>query len=315
MAACDAMTIMRDGRWIATVEAAETTAEDLADRMVGQEVDGEVESGGLARDPRADSPRGAGSFGGSGEPRLVVTDLLVVEGASSAGPTANGGVSLSLRPGDILGVAGVAGNGQVELAEALAGCREAQGSFVLDGVDLIGRRTAEWLDSGVVYVPEDRQRDGILPGAGITENLVLGSQRRRSRRGLINWSEARARAVQAIDEFHIKAPGPATPCGQLSGGNLQRVILARAFAHDPKVLVLHNPTRGLDLGSTAFVFDRVRRAAANGCTVIVISEDLDEVLALADRVRVIYAGRLVGDMAKGETDPYELGRLMTGVGA
>ena len=120
--------------------------------------------------------------------------------------------------------------------------------------------------------------------------------------------------MQAIDEFNVKTPSAATPCGQLSGGNIQRVILARAFSHDPQVLLLHNPTRGLDIASTTFVYDRVRRAAAAGCVVIVISEDLDEVIALADRVQVVYAGRLVGDVPRGATDPYALGRLMTGVG-
>lgn len=315
MAVCDAMTIMRDGRWVATVDAADTTADDLAARMVGAasapEDDavkvalGEAEVGGATLDvPEVE-----------GQERLVVSGLTVAGPGGSAGPALVDDVSLTLRRGEILGIAGVAGNGQVELAEALTGCRAAAGSFVLDGVDLAGRPTSEWLDAGVVYVPEDRQRDGILPGAGITENLVLGSHRRRARRGLIGWGEARAEAVTAIEEFNVKTPSASTPCGQLSGGNIQRVILARAFAHRPKVLLLHNPTRGLDIASTRFVYDRVRRAAADGCVVIVISEDLDEVIALADRVRVVYSGRLVGDVARGATDPYELGRLMTGVGA
>lgn len=312
MAVCDAMTIMRDGRWVATVDAADTSTDDLAARMVGTaaaEDDavkvalGEAEVGETVLDvPEVE-----------GQERLVVSGLTVA-GASGA-PALVDDVTLTLRRGEILGIAGVAGNGQVELAEALTGCRSAAGSFVLDGTDLAGRRTADWLDAGVVYVPEDRQRDGILPGAGITENLVLGSHRRRARRGLISWRDARAEAVTAIEEFSVKTPSASTPCGQLSGGNIQRVILARAFAHHPKVLLLHNPTRGLDIASTRFVYDRVRRAAAEGCVVIVISEDLDEVIALADRVKVVYSGRLVGDVARGATDPYELGRLMTGVGA
>jgi simple sugar transport system ATP-binding protein len=203
----------------------------------------------------------------------------------------------------------------VELAEALTGARPAKGSLTLDGTELVGRPTAAWLRSGVVYVPEDRQRDGILPGGDITENLVLGAHRGRGRLGLIDWSEARTQAVHAIEAYNVKTPSAATACGQLSGGNIQRVILARAFAHEPQLLLLHNPTRGLDLASTRFVYDRVREAAERGCVVIVISEDLDEVIALGDRVRVVYAGRLVGDFARGHTDPYELGRLMTGVGA
>ena len=314
MAVCDAMTIMRDGRWVATLDAGDTTADDLADRMVGAAASddetirvalGEAEVGGATLDvPAAES-----------EVRLTVSGLTVANPGGSASPALVDDVSLTLHRGEILGIAGVAGNGQVELAEALTGCRPASGSFVLDGTDLAGRPTADWLHAGVVYVPEDRQRDGILPGAGITENLVLGSQRRRSSGGFINWSQARSEAVRAIDEFSVKTPSAATPCGQLSGGNIQRVILARAFAHQPQVLLLHNPTRGLDIASTTFVYERVRRAAAAGCVVIVISEDLDEVIALADRVRVVYSGRLVGDVSRGSTDPYELGRLMTGVGA
>jgi general nucleoside transport system ATP-binding protein len=314
MAVCDAMTIMRDGRWIATLDAADTTADDLADRMVGSASSddetvrvalGEAEVGEAMLDvPVTES-----------EVRLRVTGLTVANPGGSTSPALVDDVSMTLHRGEILGIAGVAGNGQVELAEALTGCRAASGSFVLDGTDLAGRPTADWLAAGVVYVPEDRQRDGILPGAGITENLVLGSHRRRASAGLINWSQARSEAVRAIDEFNVKTPSAATPCGQLSGGNIQRVILARAFAHRPQVLLLHNPTRGLDIASTRFVYERVRRAAADGCVVLVISEDLDEVIALADRVRVVYSGRLVGDVPRGSTDAYELGRLMTGVGA
>ncbi len=331
MAVCDAMTIMRDGRWIATVDARDTTADDLAARMVGAAASadddavkvalGEAEVGEATLDlPDVDTSTD-GADGTEGTGRTEGAERLVVSGLTVQGPGGVGSkalvddVSIALHPGEILGIAGVAGNGQVELAEALTGCRSAAGSFVLDGTDLAGRPTADWLGAGVVYVPEDRQRDGILPGAGITENLVLGSHRRRARGGLINWGEARAEAVAAIEEFSVKTPSASTPCGQLSGGNIQRVILARAFAHRPKVLLLHNPTRGLDIASTAFVYDRVRRAAAEGCVVIVISEDLDEVIALADRVKVVYSGRLVGDVARGATDPYELGRLMTGVGA
>ncbi|WP_392543797.1 ABC transporter ATP-binding protein [Oryzobacter telluris] len=323
MAVCDAMTIMRDGQWVATVDAAQTTADDLASRMVGSAADadddtvklalGEVEVG----EATIDTPHATGTDAEDADAAegLVVRGLTVQGPGGATGPALVDDVSITLRRGEILGIAGVAGNGQVELAEALTGCRSAAGSFVLDGTDLAGRSTADWLDAGVVYVPEDRQRDGILPGAGITENLVLGSHRRRARGGLINWGEARAEAVTAIEEFSVKTPSASTPCGQLSGGNIQRVILARAFAHQPKVLLLHNPTRGLDIASTAFVYDRVRRAASEGCVVIVISEDLDEVIALADRVSVVYSGRLVGDVARGATDPYELGRLMTGVGA
>lgn len=346
MEVCDRMTVMRDGRWVATVNKAETSPDDLAATMIGEVTGSDADGAGSAGS--ADSAEAVGLAEAAqvalGEEELGEASLVhplpgaaevasesaaadtvastparvTVRGLTVAGP---GGkplvddVSLSLAPGEILGIAGVAGNGQGELAEALTGVRTATGSLTVEGAELVGRPTATWLRSGVVYVPEDRQRDGILPGAGITENLVLGSHRTRAKAGLINWRTARSEAVDAIKEFSVKTPSAATPCGQLSGGNIQRVILARAFAHEPKLLLLHNPTRGLDLRSTQFVYDRVRRAAAGGCVVIVISEDLDEVLALSDRVTVAYSGRLVGDFARGEATPYGLGRLMTGVSA
>jgi simple sugar transport system ATP-binding protein len=312
MAVCDAMTVMRDGRWVTTVDKADTSADELAATMVGDAVRG---GDAVVRVALGEEAAGEASLEipqpGRGV-RVRVSGLTV---PAPSGPPLVDGVELELRQGEILALAGVAGNGQVELAEALTGARPAKGSLTLDGAELVGRRTAAWLDAGVVYVPEDRQRDGILPGGDITENLVLGSHRSRARLGLIDWRQAREQAVRAIGEYNVKTPSAATACGQLSGGNIQRVILARAFAHDPKLLLLHNPTRGLDIASTTFVYDRIRAAATRGCVVIVVSEDLDEVIALGDRVKVVYSGRLIGDFERGHTDPYELGRLMTGVAA
>lgn len=329
MAICDAMTVMRDGRRIATFDAPNTSADELAATMVGDEAVGDAAVGDAATvgDPRQSRDKNALILGGvpvgstvldvppvDEQIRVIAVDIDVAAAGGGTAPIKP--CSLRIHRGEILGIAGVAGNGQVELAEALTGVRPLiRGSLALDGRDLTGRPTAEWLNSGVVYVPEDRQRDGILPNASITENLMLGSHRARARSGLIDWSRARRDAVQAISEYSVRTPGAATPAGQLSGGNIQRVILARAFAHHPTMLVLHNPTRGLDIASTSFVFDRIRAAAADGCAVVVISEDLDEVIALADRLTVIYSGGLVGERARGDIDPYEIGRMMMGVAA
>jgi simple sugar transport system ATP-binding protein len=324
MAVCDRMTVMRDGRRVAVTERAATSAEDLAAVMVGESLGAaargeggkpdaslQVVVGAVDTEDVAEVTEEAGT--GSGDVRVEV-DGLCADG--DHGQRVVQDVTLRLRRGEVVGVAGVAGNGQVELAEALAGVRPVRsGTVRVDGVDLAGRLTAEWLVRGVAYVPEDRQRDGILPGASITENLLLGSHRRRSRGGLIDWGSARRSASAVIEEYSVKAPGPATQAGQLSGGNMQRVILARAFAQEPSLLVLHNPTRGLDIRSTQFVYERVRSAAAAGCAVLIISEDLDELIVLADRVAVVYGGRLVGERPRGSIDPYEMGRLMTGVGA
>lgn len=323
LAVCDRMTIMREGRHVATVARADTDAEDLAETMVGRQVDidpaedeevaataavalGAVEATEVADET---APTAAVEF----ETGVVIRDLTV---ANDHGVHVVKGFTLEVGQGEIVGIAGVAGNGQVELAEAIAGVRPAvSGSVRLGELDLAGRPTMQWLEHGVAYVPEDRNRDGILPTASITENLVLGSQRSgRVRKGrMIDWKGARERAVEAIRHFSIKANGPATPCGDLSGGNIQRVILARAFAHEPRLLILHNPTRGLDIASTRFVYEQVTAVTENGGAVLLISEDLDEVIALSDRVLALYAGSVAGSWQRGEVDPYDVGRRMTGL--
>lgn len=323
LAVCDRMTIMREGRHVATVTRAETDAEDLAETMVGRQVDidpaededvaatAAVAMGAVEATEVADetAPPQVVEY----ETGVEVRDLTV---ANDHGVRVVKDFTLEIGKGEIVGIAGVAGNGQVELAEAIAGVRPiVSGSVRLGDLELTGRPTVEWLEHGVAYVPEDRNRDGILPTASITENLVLGSQRNpRVRRGrLIDWKAARERAVEAIRQFSIKANGPATPCGDLSGGNIQRVILARAFAHQPRLLILHNPTRGLDIASTRFVYEQVRSVTEKGGAVLLISEDLDEVISLSDRVLALYAGSLNGSWPRGAVDPYEVGRGMTGL--
>lgn len=323
MAVCDRMTVMRDGKRVATRDRESTSADDLAATMVGEAatapgaplsvVVGAVDVEDVADVTEGSQPVRVAEATGPGKcrPRVVATGLSA---DNDLGVRAVTNVDLQIGRGEIVGIAGVAGNGQVELAEALAGARPlASGSVIVDDTDLTGRPTAAWLDHGVAYVPEDRQRDGILPSASITENLLLGTHRRRSRRGFIDWTGARRDAGQAIATYSIKAPGQAATAGQLSGGNIQRVILARAFAHQPSLLILHNPTRGLDIRSTQFVYQRVREAAGSGCAVLVISEDLDELITLADRIAVIYAGQLVAEHSRGQVDPYEVGREMAGI--
>jgi simple sugar transport system ATP-binding protein len=245
--------------------------------------------------------------------RLVVSDLVV---HNDQGVPAVRGVDLTVGAGEVLGVAGVAGNGQVELAEALAGVRPLHaGSVSIDGTDLAGARTRRWLASGVAYVPEDRHRDGILGASSVTDNLLLGSQRSPAfrRAGLIDWRRVREHSRATIERYAIKTPSSEAPAGNLSGGNIQRLVLARAFEREPSVLVLQNPTRGLDLRSTRFVYDRVHDARDRGCAVVLISEDLDELSLLADRMVVLYSGEVVGESHRGTYDAYALGRLMAGV--
>jgi len=234
------------------------------------------------------------------------------------GAVAVHGCDLTVVSGQVLGIAGVAGNGQVELAEALAGVRRpSAGRLSVNGVDLTGRPVRDWLAAGVTYVPEDRHRDGILTTATIADNLLLGSQRtsRFSRRGVVRWRAVRRTASELITRYSVRASGHSAVAGTLSGGNIQRVILARAFSREPDVLILHNPTRGLDIGSTQFVYDRIREVTASGAAVVLISEDLDELLYLADHIVVLYNGRVVGRVPRQQADRFQLGRLMAGAEA
>jgi simple sugar transport system ATP-binding protein len=318
LAICDRISVMRDGRRLTTVRRSDTDATGLASLMVGElaaEQSSDVAAAlGLAavgevvpEEPPAPH-RDAG-----GPARLTVTELVI---PNDQGVAAVRGIDLAVRAGEVLGVAGVAGNGQVELAEALAGVRPAQrGSVRVDGADLAGEQTRRWLTAGVAYVPEDRHRDGILGAASVTDNLLLGSHRSSAyrRAGLIDWRRVREHARTTIERYSIKTPGPDAPAGNLSGGNIQRLVLARAFDREPTVLVLQNPTRGLDLRSTQFVYDRVNEARDRGCAVVLISEDLDELSLLTDRMVVLYSGEIVGERARGDYDAYELGRLMAGV--
>jgi general nucleoside transport system ATP-binding protein len=321
LAICDRISVMRDGRRLTTVQRSATDATGLASLMVGELAAesssdvaatlGLVAVGEVVPDDGAAAPEVAQPAAAA--PRLIVSDLVV---HNDQGVPAVRGVDIAVGAGEVLGVAGVAGNGQVELAEALAGVRAVHaGKVAVDGTDLAGAQTRRWLTFGVAYVPEDRHRDGILGAASVTDNLLLGSQRSPGyrRAGLLDWRKVREHSQATIENYAIKTPSSEAPAGNLSGGNIQRLVLARAFGREPSVLVLQNPTRGLDLRSTSFVYDRVHEARDRGCAVVLISEDLDELSLLADRIVVLYSGEVVGESRRGDYDAYSLGRLMAGV--
>ena len=294
-AVADRVTVLRGGRSLGTVSAAEATPRSLAALMVGRE----LAAGGEAR------ARTAGE---------AVLELAGVWTQGDRGEAAVRGASLAVRAGEIVALAGVAGNGQRELAETIAGIRTpTEGSVRVDGKPLRADPRAA-IAARVAYVPEDRLGTGVAPSLSIASNLVLKSYRgRHSSRGpLLRLRRIRESAVELIHRYRIAAPGPAAPARLLSGGNLQKVVLAREFSGRPRLLVAASPTRGLDVGAIETVHAYLRDAAADGVAVLLISEDLDEILVLADRIAVMYEGAIVGETSRAEASVEELGLLMAG---
>jgi simple sugar transport system ATP-binding protein len=297
-AVADRVTVLRRGKSIATVDTADATPRSLAALMVGREL-----AGGTATAPRA--------------PGDVALHVAYAWAEGDRGGAALQGVSLDVRGSEIVAVAGVAGNGQRELAEVIAGIRPAtQGEVRVAGRALRNGDPRASIGAGVAYVPEDRLGTGVAPSLSVATNLALKGYRRRpdSYGPLLRLAAIRDQAVALIKQYAIATPGPTAPARLLSGGNLQKVVLAREFSGQPKVLVAASPTRGLDVGAIETVHAYLREAAASGVGVLLISEDLDEILELADRVLVMYEGRILGEFAAERANVEEIGLLMAGGG-
>jgi general nucleoside transport system ATP-binding protein len=296
-AVADRVTVLRDGRTIETVETADATPRSLAALMVGREVS-------LAeRVPRE---------GEVGEPVLEVRALRAM---GDRGSEALRGVDLEVRAGEILAIAGVAGNGQRELAETISGMRPpTDGVIIVCGRPLRGGDAREAIRAGVAHVPEDRLHTGVAPSLPIASNVVLKSYRGRAaaRGPMLRLGAIREHAARLIKRYDVRGGGPELPARQLSGGNLQKVVLAREFEGEPRVLVVASPTRGLDVAAIESVHRYLREAASAGVGVLLISEDLDEILALADRVAVIFEGAIAGERDAEETNVEEIGLMMAG---
>ena len=294
-AVADRITVIRRGKVVGTAEPS-ASATELASLMVGRDVD-------LTVDKQAQEP---------GEVRLEISGLTLVE---DSGVTVLDGVDLDVRSGEIVAVAGVQGNGQTELTEVVLGLvRPTSGTITLDGRELAGRSVRQVLDAGVGFVPEDRSTDGVIGSFTVAENLVLDLFRSAPygsglayRPGAVH-DNARSR----IEEFDIRAGGPGSTAGSLSGGNQQKVVLARELSRPLRLLVASQPTRGLDVGSIEFVHSRIVRERDSGTAVLIVSTELDEVVALADRIAVMYAGRVVG-VVPGDTPREVLGLMMAGM--
>jgi simple sugar transport system ATP-binding protein len=296
-AVADRVTVLRRGKSVATVLAADATPRSLAALMVGHELDA-----GRRPTDRVTV----------GEP---VLELAGVCAEGDRGVAAVKDVSLTIRGGEIVGIAGVAGNGQRELAETIVGMRPVTGGAVqVCGRRLGGGDPREAISAGVAYVPEDRLGTGVAPGLSIASNIVLKSYRGApvSTGPMLRFSRIRDLARGVIDRYDVRTSGPNVPAWQLSGGNLQKVVLAREFSGDPAVLVAASPTRGLDVAGIETVHSYLRDAASTGVGVLLISEDLDEILAIADRVAVMYEGSVVGEREVGTATVEELGLLMAG---
>jgi simple sugar transport system ATP-binding protein len=295
----DAITVMRQGKTVARMATRGTTPQAIARAMVGRDVALALDADYVATAPMA----------GASVPLLDVRDLTVA-GARRAAAVDR--VSFTIVPGEILGIAGVEGNGQTELVEALAGLRAATGTMVLAGRDLAGLDVRARGDAGLSHIPEDRHERGLILDYSVAENLILGQQHHFTRGGTMDGTRIAEHARDLIRTYDIRPADPALPARALSGGNQQKVVVAREMARGFRVLLAAQPTRGVDVGAIEFIHARLREARDRGKAVLLVSADLAEVLALSDRVAVMYGGRVVAVLPRADASPDTLGPYMTG---
>ena len=298
MAVSDRVTVLRGGKTVGTVNTKESSTRDLARLMVGRE----VVFNRVVRTAAADAS-------------AVVLSVESVNALDDRGTNALNNISLTVGRGEIVGVAGVSGNGQRELAEVIAGMRNATGGTItVEGRAVQTGKVRKSIGAGIAHVPEDRLHTGLAPSHSVQDNLVLKSYRSSpiSKLSVLVRRVIRSNAEQLVERYDVKTPSTETPVRLLSGGNVQKVLLAREFSTDPKVLVAASPTRGLDVGAIETVRSRLVEAADRGVGVLLISEDLEEILSLADRVLVMYEGAIVGDVPAESASREMLGLLMGG---
>jgi simple sugar transport system ATP-binding protein len=293
----DRITVIRQGKVVAS-PTPKASASELASLMVGREVDLDVKR----------KPANVGAE------TLVIKDLTVLDDRQHQMVD---GVTFSVHDGEVLAIAGVQGNGQTELAEAILGLRKIHsGSIQVAGRDLTRSTVREVLEAGLGYIPEDRKKDGLVSEFSIAENLMLdGSFGKPFAKGVqIDFAKRDEIAHKLIEEFDIRTPSAETLAKQLSGGNQQKVVVARELGRELKVLVASQPTRGVDVGSIEFIHEQIIAARDSGKSVLIISTELDEVLALADRIAVMYRGKIVG-IVDSKTTREKLGKMMAGIAA
>lgn len=293
----DRVTVLRDGRVVGAVPTQEATRQSLARMMVGRDVVFQYERKAVQ----------------VGAPLLEVENLWA---QSDRGTPALRGVSLSVQAGEILGLAGVSGNGQRELAQVIFGLRPAtQGHVRFEGQDVTNKPPSTLNQMGMSYIPEERMIDGVIRDFSVSENLMLQDHGQSPYAlGIFMNPRAVARScADAIRSFSIRTPSHDTPIKSLSGGNIQKLIMARELRRNPRVLIAAQPTRGVDIGATEYIHQCLLDQRAQGTATLLISEDLDEIMALADRIAVIYEGQIVGMVDCKDADVEQLGLMMAGV--
>jgi len=292
----DEVTVMRDGRVIGTMETAKTSAAELARLMVGRDV--------LLSVDKTDAKAGAAV--------LAIRNLVVqrADGSHSVD-----GVNLEVRAGEIVGIAGVEGNGQTELMEALAGLTPASGAVTLNGQDIVSADARRRRELGIAHIPEDRHRRGLLLDFDLSENSILGVHHRKPAVGVgpfLDGKAIRKRARTIVADFDVRPDDVDLPARALSGGNQQKLVIGREFDLQPKLLLVAQPTRGVDIGAIEFIHRRLVSLRDSGCAILLVSSELEEVTALADRLVVIREGKIVGEADPRTASAAEIGLMMTG---
>ncbi|MDQ0475320.1 simple sugar transport system ATP-binding protein [Labrys wisconsinensis] len=299
LAVADRISVLRAGRVVGTCDPKTATAAELARLMVGRPVRFAVDRPPLER----------------GAPILEVEDLQV---ADERGERAVGGVTFSVHAGECVGIAGIHGNGQSELVEALTGMRRAvSGRIRLQGRDITHASARDCHRLGIAHVPEDRLRSGIIGTFDLGENVALNTyyEPRHASGIRLRWGEVYRSTARLIRDYDVRARSPLNPIGQLSGGNQQKLVIGRELSRDVALIVASQPTRGVDVGSIEYIHERFMEARSRGRGLIVVSTELDEILGLADRILVMFRGRVAGEFQDGAADIGNIGLAMAGAGA
>jgi ABC-type uncharacterized transport system ATPase subunit len=321
LSVADEITVIRRGTTVGTAVPAETTPRQLAEMMVGSELPTPETAESTVTDTAVIEVRdltvyasGGASLGVEAEPSVGGVTGGIAAAAGEVKKVLDD-VSFTIHAGEVMGIAGVEGNGQTELIDALIGTKNADsGTLTFLGEDVTGWPTRKRREQGVGYIPEDRHRQGLLLEAPLWENRILGhvTEEPNAKGFWLKPKAAQADTRRIVEEFDVRTPGIDVTAASLSGGNQQKLIVGREMSHNPKFLIAAHPTRGVDVGAQAQIWDRIREARREGLAVLLISADLDELIGLSDTLRVIYNGRLVADADPATITPEELGSAMTG---